>query len=68
MVDVVPQTDGATPLLVASQNGHVEATQALLTAGAAVDRAKVPRKPRESKAVSVHFVLPRVQFFVVRVV
>ena len=38
---VVVQTDGATPLYLASQNGHVEAVQALVGAGAAVNQASV---------------------------
>ena len=35
------QTDGWTPLLIASQNGHVEAVRALVELGAAVNQAKV---------------------------
>ena len=35
------QTDGATPLLIASQEGHVEAVRDLVTLGAAVNHAKV---------------------------
>ena len=35
------QSEGVTPLYVASQNGHVEAVRALLGAGAAVNQAKV---------------------------
>ncbi len=35
------QTEGATPLFIASQKGHVECVQALLILGAAVDRATV---------------------------
>ena len=35
------QTDGRTPLYVASQCGHVEAVVALLGAGAAVNQAWV---------------------------
>ncbi len=38
---IVVQTDGATPLYVASQNGHVDAVRALLDAGAAVNQAAV---------------------------
>jgi hypothetical protein len=38
---VVWQSTGATPLLVASQNGHVECVQALLSGGAAINQAKV---------------------------
>ncbi len=40
---VVFQTNGATPLYVASQNGHVpvECVRVLLGAGAAVNQAKV---------------------------
>ncbi len=35
------QTDGTTPLLIASQNGHVEAVRALVELGAAVNQAEV---------------------------
>ena len=35
------QTDGATPLLIASENGHVEVVRALVGASAAVNQAKV---------------------------
>ena len=35
------QTIGATPLLIASQEGHVECVRALLDGGAAIDQAKV---------------------------
>jgi ankyrin repeat protein len=35
------QVDGRTPLIGASQNGHVEVVQALVEAGAAVDQAGV---------------------------
>ena len=35
------QKDGATPLVVASQNGHVEAVRALAELGAAVNQATV---------------------------
>jgi ankyrin repeat protein len=35
------QSDGLTPLLVASLNGHVEAVRALVEAGAAVNQAAV---------------------------
>ncbi len=35
------QTDGATPLCIASQNGHVECVRALLAGGAAIDQARV---------------------------
>ncbi len=38
---VVFQTNGATPLLVASLSGHVECVRALLGAGAAVNQATV---------------------------
>lgn len=47
-----PKTDGsgATLLLVACQEGHIEVVSVLLDAGAAVDKAKsdaaVPRLPR----------------------
>ncbi len=40
-VPVVLQTDGGTPLYVASQNGHVEVVRALVGAGAAVNQAWV---------------------------
>ena len=35
------QTDGCTPLFVASENGHVEVVRALVGAGAAVNQARV---------------------------
>ncbi len=35
------QTNGATPLFIASQNGHVEAVRALVELGAAVNQAMV---------------------------
>jgi hypothetical protein len=35
------QTDGTTPLYLASQNGHVEVVRALVGAGAAMNQAKV---------------------------
>ncbi len=38
---VVSQTDGPTPLLIASQNGHVECVRALLDRGAEVNQAMV---------------------------
>ena len=38
---VVLQTDGTTPLFIASQNGHVECVWALLGGGAAIDQAMV---------------------------
>jgi ankyrin repeat protein len=40
-VCVVWQTDGFTPLYIASQNGQVEAVRALVGAGAAVNQADV---------------------------
>jgi hypothetical protein len=48
-VSVAGQTDGRTPLFVASQNGHVQVVRALLGAGAAVNQATV----REHGAGSV---------------
>ncbi len=38
---VVLQKTGATPLYVASQNGHVECVRALLGGGAAINQAEV---------------------------
>jgi hypothetical protein len=38
---VVLQTDGATPLFIASQSGHVECVRALLGGGAAINQARV---------------------------
>jgi hypothetical protein len=38
---VVLQTDGATPLFIASQKGHVECARALLDGGAAINQAMV---------------------------
>jgi hypothetical protein len=35
------QTDGATPVFIASQNGHVECVRALLGSGAAINQAMV---------------------------
>ena len=35
------QTTGATPLHIASENGHVEAVRALVELGAAVNQAEV---------------------------
>jgi ankyrin repeat protein len=35
------QTDGATPLFITSQEGHVEAVRALVELGAAVNQAEV---------------------------
>ncbi len=35
------QTDGATPLFVASEEGHVAVVEALVKAGATVDQATV---------------------------
>ena len=40
-VSGVWQTNGCTPLYVASHNGHVEVVRALVGAGAAVNQAKV---------------------------
>jgi hypothetical protein len=40
-VCVVWQTDGWTPLCIASQNGHDEVVRALVGAGAAVNQATV---------------------------
>jgi len=40
-VSVVRQTDGATPLYVASLEGHVEVVRALAGAGAVVGQATV---------------------------
>ncbi len=37
----VVQTDGVTPLFIASGKGHVECVRALLDKGAAIDQAKV---------------------------
>jgi hypothetical protein len=41
LVCLVGQTDGCTPLLVASQNGHMDVMRALVGAGAAVNQARV---------------------------
>ncbi len=38
---MVLQTDGWTPLLIASEKGHVECVRALLGGGAAIDQARV---------------------------
>jgi hypothetical protein len=38
---VVLQVDGGSPLVIASQNGHIGVVQTLLGAGAAVDQAMV---------------------------
>ncbi len=38
---VVLQADGATPLYIASESGHVECVRALLEGGAAIDQAEV---------------------------
>ncbi len=35
------QTDGTTPLYIASQNGHVEVVRVLVGAGAAMNQPKV---------------------------
>jgi hypothetical protein len=40
---VIWQTDGATPLLTASYNGHVECVRTLLGKGAVIDQAMVGR-------------------------
>ncbi len=40
-VSGVCQTDGSSPLFVASLNGHVEVARALVGAGAAVNQARV---------------------------
>ena len=37
------QTDGASPLYIASQEGHVDVVRALVEAGATVDQAMVSR-------------------------
>ena len=41
MCHAVLQTDGATPLFIASQSGHLECVQALLGGGAAINQATV---------------------------
>jgi hypothetical protein len=41
IVCVVWQTDGVTPLFVASRGGHIEAVAALVGVGAAVNQARV---------------------------
>ncbi len=38
---VALQTNGVTPLYIASQEGHVECVRALLGRGAAINQAKV---------------------------
>ncbi len=38
---VVFQTNGATPLYIASSKGHVECVRALLSVGAAINQAMV---------------------------
>ncbi len=45
------QTDGASPLYVASQNGHVEVVRALLGAGADVGQVTVSRGFSVAKCV-----------------
>ncbi len=40
---VVLQTDGWTPLHIASQNGHVECVRTLLGGGVAINQAAVGR-------------------------
>jgi hypothetical protein len=40
-VPAVLQTDGATPLYIASEKGHVECVRALLGGGAAINQAEV---------------------------
>jgi hypothetical protein len=37
------QTDGATPLFIASEKGHVECLRVLLDGGAAINKATVGR-------------------------
>ena len=49
----VQLTDGSSPLFMASQSGHTEAVQALLTAGAAVDQAMVSCRCDESSAKGI---------------
>ncbi len=41
MYRLVLQTNGMTPLYIASHEGHVECVRALLDGGAAIDQAKV---------------------------
>jgi hypothetical protein len=50
---VVFQTDGATPLFIASQNGHVECVRALLSGGAAINQAMVGCASSRARHVGV---------------
>jgi hypothetical protein len=44
----VLQTNGATPLYIASQSGHMECVRALLDKGAAINQARVGSSCRQS--------------------